>query len=365
MISSRTLSRIDLNFLGTALLIAVIGCVLVYSSVYFGKDAPLAQKQVIWCAIGIVLMTIFMFIDYRVFFDASIFLYGICIVLLIYLLVWGRTTANVKSWIHLPGGFQFQPAEFMKIFTALVLAKYFDSNERAYMNLKTLAMVTLIIGLPVGLIIVQPDFGTAATYAPMIAVAMFFGGIRPKFWIALVLIIAIALPVMWFGFLMPYQKDRILTFVDPDRDPLGRGYQVTQAKIAIGSGGIIGKGFLQGTQVQLEYLPARHTDFIFSVLGEEWGFIGVLVVLGLYLFLILQAFSIAKGSRDRGGTFLVITLISFFIFHILINVGMQIGLLPTTGIPLPLISYGGSSTMMFFMAVGLILNVDYRKFVNA
>ena len=173
----------------------------------------------------------------------------------------------------------------------------------------------------------------------------------------------IALPLGW-TLLKPYQKDRIGTFLNPDRDPLGRGYQVTQAKIAIGSGGIHGKGFKQGTQAKLEFLPARHTDFIFAVLGEEWGFIGVTIVLGLYLFLILQALTFAKNARDRGGTFLAICLISFFIFHVLINVSMQIGLLPTTGIPLPLLSYGGSSVMMFFIAVGLMLNVDMRRFVN-
>jgi rod shape determining protein RodA len=152
--------------------------------------------------------------------------------------------------------------------------------------------------------------------------------------------------------------------VDPERDPLGSGYQVTQAKIATGSGGITGKGFLHGTQVNLEYLPARHTDFIFSVLGEEWGFVGVSIVLTLYLYLVVQALLIAERSRDRGGTFLVLGLISFFIFHIVTNVAMQIGLVPVTGIPLPLMSYGGSATMMFLMCIGLILNVDMRRFVN-
>jgi rod shape determining protein RodA len=160
----------------------------------------------------------------------------------------------------------------------------------------------------------------------------------------------------------PYQKDRIITFLNPDRDPLGKGYQVTQAKIAIGSGGIHGKGFRQGTQAKLDFLPAHHTDFIFATLGEEWGFIGVVIVLGLYLFLIFQALTFAKKARDRGGAFLAICLIAFFIFHIFINVAMQIGVLPTTGIPLPLISYGGSSTMMFLMAIGLMLNVDMRRF---
>jgi rod shape determining protein RodA len=363
MISSRTVSRIDLNFLGTALLIAAVGCFLVYSATYFSKDAPLFHKQILWVGIGICLMALFCAIDYHVFFDVSLILYSIGLILLVYLLVYGKFTANVKSWIHL-GGFQFQPSEFMKIFTALVLARYFDSNDRAYLNLRSSALIALIIGLPMALIVIQPDFGTAATYVPLIGAAMFFGGIKPKFWLIAILIAAIAMPSAWFLFLRPYQKERVMIFLNPERDPLGSGYQVTQAKIAIGSGGIAGKGFKQGTQTRLEYLPARHTDFIFAVLGEEWGFVGVIVVLTLYLFLILQALWIAKRARDRGGAFLAICLISFFIFHILINVSMQIGLLPTTGIPLPLISYGGSSTMMFFIAIGLILNVDYRKFVN-
>ncbi len=363
MLNSRTISRVDFNFLGTAIVIAAIGLLAVYSATYFSKEAPLFQKQIMWTVIGLVLMTIFIFLDYHTFMDISLVLYGIGMLLLIYLLIWGKTTANVKSWIHI-AGFQFQPAEFMKIFVALVLAKYFNSHDQAYLNLRSFAIVTAIIGAPLLLIIVQPDFGSAATYFPLIAAGMFFGGIKPKYWLVAILIMAILLPSLWFMFLKPYQRERIMIFLNPERDPLGSGYQVTQAKIAIGSGGITGKGFKQSTQAKLEYLPARHTDFIFAVLAEEWGFVGVSIVLALYLFLILQSFGIAKGSRDRGGTFLTIALISFFVFHILINVGMQIGLLPTTGIPLPLISYGGSSTMMFFIAIGLILNVDYHRFVN-
>jgi rod shape determining protein RodA len=308
----------------------------------------------------VALMILFMIVDYHILFDIAPILYGIGIVLLLYLLIWGRMTANIKAWIHI-GVFQFQPSEFMKIFTALMLARFFDNHDQPYMNLRSFAHVMLIIAVPVGLIVIQPDFGTAATFFPLVAVAMFFGGIRWKVWVAAVLVLVIALPLTW-TLLRPYQKDRIVTYLNPDRDPLGKGYQVTQAKIAIGSGGIHGKGFKQGTQAKLEYLPARHTDFIFAVLGEEWGFIGVAIVLGLYLFLIVQALTFAKNARDRGGTFLAICLISFFIFHVLINVSMQIGILPTTGIPLPLISYGGSSTMMFLIAIGLMANIDLRRF---
>ncbi|MGK2860084.1 MAG: rod shape-determining protein RodA [Thermoanaerobaculia bacterium] len=362
-ISSRTISRLDLNLLGTAILIAAIGCVLVFSATSEGRDANLFGRQLVWIAVGIVAMLIFTFVDYRLLLDISPALWGIGLVFLGYLLLWGQRTANVKSWIHI-GGFQFQPSEFVKIFTALLVAKYFESHTERYLTFRSFLMLSVIVGFPVALILVQPDFGTAATFVPVAFAALFLGGIRPRFWIIAILIALLAAPTAWFVVLKPYQKERIMIFLDPERDPLGSGYQVMQSKIAIGSGGITGKGFGEGTQAKLEYLPARHTDFIFAVLGEEWGFVGVLVLLTLYLFFITGALRIAKAARDRAGTFLVVCLTSFFIFHILINVAMQIGLLPTTGIPLPLVSYGGSSTLMFFIATGLILNVDFRKFVN-
>jgi rod shape determining protein RodA len=361
----RTRPTIDFNFLGTAVVLAVIGCLLVYSATFFNEPALTTfKKQMLWVAIGIILAVIIMMIDYHVLFDIAPILYIIGLLFLVYLLLWGQLTANVKSWIRI-GGFQFQPSEFMKVFTALMLARYFDSNDRAYLDFKSFMTAMGIIALPVGLIIIQPDFGTAASFFPLVAVAMFFGGIRPRVWIAMILAVVIALPLGWAFFLKPYQKERVMIFLNPERDPLGSGYQVTQAKIAIGSGGIHGKGFRNGTQGKFGFVPEHHTDFIFAVLGEEWGFVGVLVVLGLYLYFVFQALTFAKHARDRGGTFLVICLTMFFVFHVLINVSMQIGILPTTGIPLPLISYGGSSTMMFFIAVGLIANVDTRRFVNA
>jgi rod shape determining protein RodA len=355
---------VDLNFLGTALVLAIIGCVLVYSATFFSEPSlSTFKRQMIWVAIGLTLALIIILVDYHVLFDVAPILYGIGIILLLYLWLFGRLTANVKSWIHI-GAFQFQPSEFMKIFTALMLARFFDSNDRAYLDFRSFVKAMAIIGAPVGLIMMQPDFGTAASFFPLVAVAMFFGGIRARIWVAMILVVAIAVP-MGLAIMKPYQRERLLVFLNPERDPLGSGYQVTQAKIAIGSGGIHGKGFTESTQTKLGFVPEHHTDFIFSVLGEEWGFIGVMIVLGLYLYLVIQALTFAKQARDRGGTFLIICLISFFIFHVLINVSMQIGILPTTGIPLPLVSYGGSSTMMFFIAIGLIANVDMRRFVNA
>src|SRR3954464_13082567 len=312
---SRTISRLDLNLLTTALLIAAIGCLLVYSATYFGPEAPLFRKQVMWTLIGIGLMVLFIAVDYHVLMEVPPFLYGVGIVVLAYLLASDRLTRNVKSWIHI-GGFQFQPSEFMKIFTALLIAKYFDSNDRAYLDFRSFLIVMSMIGAPVLLIAAQPAFGSAASFFPLFGVAMFFGGIKPKLWLIAVLCFLVTMPIGWH-FLKPFQKERIEIFLNPARDPLGSGYQVMQAKIATGSGGITGKGFLHGTQVNLEYLPARHTDFIFSVLGEEWGFTGVLTVLVLFLFLVIESLSVAKQSRDRGGTFLVVSLICFFLVNII------------------------------------------------
>jgi rod shape determining protein RodA len=364
MISRRLLPTLDLNFLGTVLVIAAVGCMLIYSATYFGDPSlNILRKQLLWMAIGFALMAVFIVVDYHVLFDIAPILYGIGMVLLAYLLVWGKVRAHVRSWIQLPGGFQFQPSEFMKIFTALMLARFFGNHSGAYLDLRAFLKAMAIIGIPVALILLQPDFGTCATFFPLAGAAMFFGGIRWRVWAGMAVACAL-LAVLGWGIMKPYQRDRIATVLNPSLDPLGRGYQVTQAKIAIGSGGIHGKGFRNGTQAKLEFLPARHTDFIFAVLGEEWGFIGVLIVLALYLYLIAQALFFARHARDRGGAFLVICLICFFVFHVFINVAMQIGVLPTTGIPLPLVSYGGSSTMMFLIAIGLMANVDARRFVN-
>ena len=360
IIRDRALPSVDLNFIGTAIVIAVIGVVLIYSATWFTQPGlTIVKRQILWVGIGILLMILFLVVDYHVLFDVAPILYGIGIVLLLYLMIFGRLTANVRSWIHI-GPFQFQPSEFMKVFTALMLARFFDSNDRAYLNVRSFMIAMGIIGLPVGLIIIQPDFGTAASFFPLVAVAMFFGGIRIRVWAAAAVILLIALPIGWTQ-LKPYQKERVVTFLNPELDPLGDGYQVTQAKIAIGSGGIHGKGFKQGTQARLDFIPEHHTDFIFSVLGEEWGFIGVVIVLALYLFLIVQALTFAKHARDRGGTFLVICLISFVMFHVVINVAMQIGVLPTTGIPLPLISYGGSSALAVAIGMGMLLALTRRR----
>jgi rod shape determining protein RodA len=226
----RTSPNVDWNFLGTALVLAIIGCLIVYSATYYGDPSlTIFKRQILWVAIGLILMTIFMVVDYHVLFDIAPILYGLGIALLLYLMFWGKLTANVKSWIHI-GPFQFQPSEFMKIFTALLLARFFDSTDRAYLDFRSFLIAMGIIGLPVGLIIIQPDFGTAASFFPLIAVAMFFGGIRPRIWVAMILIAAIALPLGWNFFLKPYQKERVrATRSHRPRSPSARAASTARA----------------------------------------------------------------------------------------------------------------------------------------
>ena len=213
------------------------------------------------------------------------------------------------------------------------------------------------------LVALQPDLGTTLTYMPIVAVGLFVRGIRPRALVALVLAFLLVLPVSWL-FLKDYQKDRILTFIQPERDPLGAGYHVIQSKIAIGSGGLVGKGLFNGTQNQLGFLPTRHTDFIFSVVGEELGFVGVIATLGLLAFVIFRSIYNAQTARDNLGLFIVMGIVGMFFFHLIVNVGMVIGFMPITGIPLPFLSYGGSSVLTAFIAIGLVISVRRCRYVN-
>jgi len=247
----------------------------------------------------------------------------------------------------------------------VALARYLSELRTSkYMTVAQIVKAILIYVVPMGLIALQPDLGTACTYLPAIAVGLFVRGVRPAALVALILAFVLVLPVLWLT-LKPYQKERILTFVDPERDPLGKGYQVTQSKIAIGSGGLLGKGLFNGSQNQLGFLPTRHTDFIFSVVGEELGFAGVFVTLGLLAFIIFRSiYNAQTTAQDNLGLFIVMGVVGTFFFHLVVNVGMVIGLMPTTGIPLPFLSYGGSSVLTAFIALGLVMSVRRCRYVN-
>ena len=279
------------------------------------------------------------------------------------MLVAGSTQGGAQRWISL-GGFNLQPSEFMKIALALALATYFAENNRGAQNYKDLAIAGAIAGVAFLLIYKQPDLGTAVTLLPILFGIAFVAGLRLKLLAILALVAVVSAPVGWMFALKPYQKERIETFLDPEKDSRGAGYQQIQARISVGSGGLTGKGFRHGTQGQFRFLPEPHSDFIYSVLGEEQGFLGVLATLGLYLFVVLRTIEVARLAKDRHGTYLVVGLISCFTFQVLYNITMSAGLAPVKGLTLPLMSYGGSSIIATLAAFGLILNVRMRRFTN-
>lgn len=355
--------RLDLIVLGCTLSLAGLGVLFVASATGAGRLAGLATRQAIWVGVGIGAMVAAVLFDYRTLLKISFALYCVSLVPLVYLLMFGQRIANVKSWIRF-GGFQFQPAELAKIATALLVAYLFENEDDGRLRLPAFIKLGVIVGVPFLLTFLQPDLGLALTFLPLLAVGFFFGGMPIKGWIAILLAVCVLAGGAWF-FLKDYQKQRIGNFFNPEQDLLKSGYQVRQSKIAVGSGGFSGKGFRSGTQSQLRFLPVQHTDFIFAVIAEEWGFLGVIVVLGLFATLLLRALALARVARDRGGVFLILSLAAMIFFSVVINTSMMIGLLPTTGIPLPLVSYGGSSVATTFLAIGLILGVEYRRFANA
>jgi rod shape determining protein RodA len=355
--------RLDLVVLACALSLAVLGVLFVASATTGTRFEGLASRQAIWLAVGVAAMGAAILFDYRMLLKFSFAIYCVCLLPLVYLLLFGDTIANVRSWIRV-GQFQFQPAELSKIATALLVAYLFQNEDDARLHASTVLKLSAIVGIPILLVFLQPDMGLAITFLPLLFVGLYFGGLPARGWAAIALIVLLLAGGAWF-LLKDYQKARIGTFLNPDTDVLGTGYQVRQSKIAVGSGGFSGKGFRSGTQSQLRFLPVQHTDFILAVIAEEWGFLGIILVLGLFAALLLRALKLAQSARDRGGVFLVLCLTSMMLFSVVLNASMMIGLAPTTGIPLPLISYGGSSVATTFLGIGLILGVDYRRFANA
>ncbi len=339
------------------------GVLMIYSATFQTLSAQLYVRQLQWFAVSLVLFVILLNVDYHFLADSSLPLYLGSVILLIAVLFFGKRISGAKSWFAL-GYFNFQPSEIAKIATILFLAKYLSDETRMFLELRDFLMSGLIVAIPMFLIILQPDMGTTLTFLPPLILLMFLAGMRYK-WIFMAILSGIAcLPVFWL-FLKQYQKDRILTFIDPSKDPLGAGYQIIQSKIAVGSGRLFGKGLLsKQTQAYLDYIPEKHTDFVFSVLAEDFGLIGVIVTLSLYFILMIRILFTAKQARDRVGVFIVMGLFAIFFFHFIINVGMIVGLMPITGLPLPLMSYGGSSLLSTVAAIAIIMNVRMRRFVN-
>jgi rod shape determining protein RodA len=368
MFERRLYFHVDWLLLGAVLLIAVCGIAMIYSTTYVVTQAGAhvgkeVTPQVYALVIGLVALLVCLAIDYRMLAEHSLFIYGGLVLLLLFVLFKGQTQMGAQRWIPI-GPFHLQPSEFGRIAVALVLAMYFGENRRGAKNPGDLVVGGVLTLIPVLLIAKQPDLGTAVTLLPVFVGVAFLAGLRLR----LLGIIALAcLPLGFFGYkfaLKDYQRQRIQTFLDPEQDPRGAGYQTIQARITVGSGGLTGKGFRKGTQGQLKYLPVAHNDFIFSVLAEEQGFIGVLGALGLYLFVILRSLEAARLAKDRLGSYLVGGIISGFAFQVIYNVTMSAGLAPVKGITLPLMSYGGSSLIASLAGFGLILNVRMRRFTN-
>jgi rod shape determining protein RodA len=360
--TSLYLKDFDWFILVLALAIAVIGVIEIHSATQYDKAENFYLKQIYRILVGLLLMTLAMSIDYHTLAENIPYFYIIAILSLIFVLLFGRRISGSKSWISL-GGFEIQPSELVKVVVVVALARFLCEIRTEYLTGADILKGSSIVGLPVILVMLQPDLGSAITFIPILMVGLFLGGLRPKWMIGGVILCVFVIGAGWYN-LKLYQKERIYTFIEPERDPQGRGYHSIQSKITVGSGGFWGKGIGKGSQTRLGFLPERHTDFIFSVVGEELGFLGTATVLSLYFIIIMRSIHIAQTSRDKLGIYISLGAVGVILFHILENIGMVVGLMPITGIPLPLLSYGGSSVLSTFVLLGLIINVRMRRYVN-
>jgi rod shape determining protein RodA len=336
----------------------------IYSASANTKFAGVHVRQVYWVLAGVAMLFLVSRINYQLLLENAHWFYLGSVVSLVMVLLLGQKYLGARRWILLPGGQHFQPSEWVKLILILALAKFFLDMRQRELSLTDIVKAGAIVGVPMLLVLAQPDLGTALTYVPVLVMGLFLGGISLKHAAALVLAAAVLMPVVWHFGLKDYQKARLTTFLNPEADPKGSGYQVQQSLIAVGSGGIWGKGFRQGTQTQGMFLPVTHTDFAFAAFAEEQGLMGALGALLLYFMLLMRLLQNAQTAPDRGGALIIMGLVAVFAFHILVNVGMVVGFLPVTGIPLPLFSYGGSSALFTFLALGVVMNIRMRRFVN-
>lgn len=364
MIDRRLIAHFDWTLLGVVISIAIIGIINLYSitSNSGGIVNPLYAKQIAWFLLGLSTMLIVAFIEYRYYSDFAYIIYSISVFLLLLLLVYGIVSSGAQRWFKI-GWFFIQPSEFVKISLILSMAKIFQKPpKKDGYSLSDLPLPLLILIVPTFMILKQPDLGTAIIIVLIFFSILIFVRVRWSSLLVLGLGGLSLMPIMW-GFLKDYQRRRILTFLNPDLDPLGTGYHLIQSKISIGSGGLLGKGFMKGTQCKLGFLPEQHTDFIFSAFCEEWGFLGSIFLLSLYTFVIIYGLHIAVQSKDRFGAILSFGVVAMLFWHTFINMAMVLGMIPVVGVPLPFFSYGGSFLLSALIGVGLLLNVSMRRFL--
>ncbi len=361
MFERRLYYHIDWAMLAALMALCAIGLTQIYSAT--GGATAIFNTQIYGVVLGLLALVVCLSLDYRSLADKSHFIYFAILALLVYVLFFGVVRGGSRRWIDL-GPFNLQPSEFAKAAVALVLAKFFGESRRGAITRVRPVDRGALTAIPFLIIARQPDLGTAVTLIPVVFAIAYVAGMPMRIIGILALVGLLAAPIAWRFGLQDYQKERISTFLDPSQDAKGAGYQQIQARITVGSGGLWGKGFQEGTQGQLRFLPVAHNDFIFSVLAEEHGFAGVIVTLGLYLFVILRALESARLAKDRLGAYLVLGVLASFTFQVIYNITMSAGLAPVKGLTLPLMSYGGSSMIATLAGFGLILNVRMRRFTN-
>jgi rod shape determining protein RodA len=362
MIDRNLLRNVDWILIGILFLNSILGVAFIYSSSHY-LPGNYYVKQIFWIILSSIALFLFLTIDYATLITYSIYLYIVFIGILGGLLFFGTSVSGTRRWIKFPFS-NFQPSEVTKIMIILLLAHLFAKFRKDHLSAGKGFLGVAIIAVPAFLIALQPDLGTAFSYIPILLAAFILAGLNKKTIIG-ILVAGLILGIFGWSFaLKDYQKKRLTSLISPSQDPLGSGYHILQSKIAIGSGGFLGKGFGKGTQSQLRFLPARHTDFIFSVIGEEFGFLGVMLIILSYSFLLWRLFQSVGHSRDRAGVYIIFMVAIMIAFQFLINLMMVIGLFPISGIPLPLFSYGGSSLLTTYLGIALVLNIKMRRFVN-
>lgn len=362
MFGSRFWKNFDWILLGIALLLVVIGLIVIYSTSFKAANLVtpnVAINQLIFSVIGIIAMLIAARVDYRSLDRITPILYGFMLLSLLLVFVLGKTALGATRWIDV-GFFQFQPSEFAKLIIIITLAKYFSANYDFMENPRHLAISLLYALIPALLVLVQPDLGTALVIGSIWLVMAVVARVRWTYLAALFTALILTIPLL-LPFLRPYQRARLEVFLNPTADPLSTGYNVVQSTITVGSGQLFGRGLASGSQTQLNFLPSQPTDFIFAVLSEKMGFIGGILVILLFVALMLRGVVIASRAADRFGLFMSVGIVTMLLVHIVINIGMNIGLMPVTGIPLPFVSYGGTSLLVSLLAVGLLQSIAIRR----
>ena len=358
-----SLRDIDWPLMLIAMLICGVGVLQIFSSTRDSIWQDAWWKQIIYIFGGLFLMWLILNVDYHSLLHHVALMYILSVIALLGTYLIGTQVFGSRRWIPLAGGFHLQVSEFVKLVIILLVTRYLTDLRTDELELREMLKLGGLVVIPTVLVLKQPDLGTSLTYLAILIVGAFLAGLRWKYMAVIAVVTVLVLPVT-YHFLKPYQKARLVSFMDPDRDPQGTGYQLIQSQIAVGAGGMFGRGVTKGTQTQLRFLPVPQTDFIFSAFAEEHGFVGVVVVLSLYFVLIMRIVQNAQTAPDRSGMYICMGVAALLLFHVLINVGMVVGRMPVTGIPLPLMSAGGSSIWANFLALGLVNNVRLRRFVN-